>query len=107
MFQEVGCARNRLQFRTVQQNLKIISLDTVLRVDGILALVVLGNTTHVVCPHTNHGRKQSRRVVNDLDNVDLVPSNVQSSNQALLHVFEHNEAVVKMIIKCKNPQSCS
>ena len=50
--------------------------------------------------HTNHGRKQSRRVTNDLDNVDLGPSNVQSSHQeALLYVFEDNEAVIKMIIK--------
>ena len=58
----------------------------------------------VVSPHTNHGRKQSRRVINDLDNVDLVPSNVQSSNQeALLHVFEDNQAVIKMIIKGRSP----
>ena len=56
----------------------------------------------VVCPHTNHGRKQSRRVINDLDNVDLVLSNVQSSHQeALLYVCEDNEAVTKMIIKGK------
>ena len=55
-------------------------------------------------PHTNHGRKQSRRVINDLDNVDLVPSNVQSSHQeALLYVFEDNEAVIKMIIKGRSP----
>ena len=54
----------------------------------------------VVCPQTNHGRKQSQRVINDLDNVDSVPSNVQFSNQeALLYVFEDNEAVIKMIIK--------
>ena len=62
----------------------------------------------VVCPHTNHGRKQKRRqsqrVINDLDTVDLVSSNVHSSHQeALLHVFEDNEAVIKMIIKRRNP----
>ena len=94
---------------------EIISLDAGLRLDGIPALdlwdlinSVLGNTTQnhdktvrpVVCPHTNHGRKQSRRVIIDLDNVDLVPSNVPSSHQeALLYVFEDNEAVIKMIIK--------
>ena len=51
-------------------------------------------------PHTIHKRKQSRRVINDLDNVDFIPSNVQSSHQeALLYVFEDNEAVIKMIIK--------
>ena len=46
--------------------------------------------------------------MNDLDNVDCIPSNVQSSNQeALLYVFEDNEAVIKMIIKGRSPQSCS
>ena len=87
--------------------LEIISLDAGLRLDGIPALdlwdlivSVLGNTTQnhvrtgrpVVCPHTIHKRKQSRRVINDLDNVDYIPSNVNSSHQeALLYVFEDNE----------------
>ena len=98
---------------------EIISLDAGLRLDRIPALdlwdlivAVLGNTTQnhdrtgrpVVCPHTNHGRKQSRRVINDLENVDFIPSNVQSSHQeALLYVFEDNEAVIKMIIKGRSP----
>ena len=77
-----------------------------------LIVLLLGNTTEnhdrtgrpVVCPRTNHGRRQSRRVINDLDNVDLVPSNVQSSRQeALLYVFEDNEAVIKMITKGRSP----
>ena len=39
-----------------------------------------------------------------LDDVDFIPSNVQSSPQeALLYVFEDNEAVIKMIIKGKRP----
>ena len=55
-------------------------------------------------PHTIHKRKQSQRVINDLDNVDFIPSNVQSSHQeALLCVFEDNEAVIKMIIKGRSP----
>ena len=34
-----------------------------------------------------------------MENIDSVPSNVQSSRQeALLYVFEDNEAVIKMII---------
>ena len=50
-------------------------------------------------PHTIHKRKRFQRVIN-LDNVDFVPSNVQSSRQeALLYVFEDNESVIKMIIK--------
>ena len=118
---------------------EIISLDAGLRLVGILALdlwdlivALLGNTIQnriaqgdlsknkrEVCspPHTIHKRKQSQRVINDLDDVDFIPSNVQSSHQeALLYVFEDNEAVIKMIIKGKkpdnetcfqNPQSCS
>ena len=98
---------------------EIISLDVRLRLDGIPALdlwdlivLVLGNTTQnhdrtgqpVVCPHTNHKRKQSHRVINDLENVDFLPSNVPSSHQeALLYVFEDNEAVIKMIIKVRSP----
>ena len=39
-------------------------------------------------------------MVNDLDTVDFVPSRVNSSHQeALLYVFEYNEAVIKMIMK--------
>ena len=42
--------------------------------------------------------------VNDLNNVDFILSNVQSSHQAaLLCVFEDNEAVIKMIIKGRSP----
>ena len=105
---------------------EIISLDAGLRLDGIPALdlwdlivAVLGSTnqshkeqgdllknTREVCspPHTIHKRKQSQRVINDLDNNDFIPSNVQSSHQeALLYVFEDNEAVIKMIIKGRSP----
>ena len=43
-------------------------------------------------------------MINDLDNVDLVPSNVQTSHQeGLLYVFEDNGAVIKMIIKGRSP----
>ena len=55
-------------------------------------------------PHTTLKRKQSRGVINDLDNVDFTPSNVQSSHQeALLCVFEDNDAVIKMITKGRSP----
>ena len=71
---------------------EIISLDAGLRLDGIPALdlwdlivLVLGNTTQnhdrtwklVVCRDENHVRHQSRGVINVLDNVDLVSSNVR------------------------------
>ena len=104
---------------------EIIPLDAGLRLDGIPALdfwdlivSVLGNkirnhdrterplvNTSEICspPHTIHKSKQSRRVINDLDNVDFISSNVQSSHQeALLSVFEDNEAV-KMNIKGRSP----
>ena len=92
---------------------EIIYLDAGLILDGIpvldlwdLIVSVLGNTTQnhdrtvkpVVCRDKNH--VQSRGMFNVLNNVDLVPSNVQFSHQeALLYVFEDNEAVIKMIVK--------
>ena len=43
-------------------------------------------------------------MINDLENVDFIPSNVQSSHQEdLLYVFEDAEAVIKMIIKGRSP----
>ena len=43
-------------------------------------------------------------MIDDLDNVDFSSSNVNSSRQeALLYVFEDNEAVIKMIIKGRSP----
>ena len=47
---------------------------------------------------------QSRGVINVLDDVELVPWNVRFSHQeALLYVFEDNEALIKMIIKGRSP----
>ena len=75
-------------------------------------MLVLGNTTQnhdrtvkpVVCRDKNHVHQQSRGMFNVLNNVDLVSSNVQFSHQeALLYVFEDNEAVIKMIIKGRSP----
>ena len=43
-------------------------------------------------------------MINALDNIDCVPSNVQFSHQeAFLCVFEDNEAVIKMITKGRSP----
>ena len=39
-----------------------------------------------------------------IENIDCVPSNVQFPHQeALLYVFEDNEAVIKMIIEERGP----
>ena len=95
---------------------KIISLDTGLRLDGLPALElwdlivsVFGSVSQISDRSgqpDNDVKKhhKSRRVINDLDNVDLVPSNIQCSHQeALLYVFEDNEAVIMMIIKGRRP----
>ena len=43
-------------------------------------------------------------MIDDIDNVDVLPSDVHSSRQeALLYIFEDNEAVIKMIINGRSP----
>ena len=94
---------------------EIISLDAGLRLDGIPALdlcdlivSVLKNTSQ---NHDRPGRpgvsdknQRSQGMTNVFNRIDSVPSNVQSSHQeALLYVFEDNEAVIKMIIKGRSP----
>ena len=99
---------------------EIIPLDAGLRLDGIPALnlwdlivFVLGNTiqTHdstgqpvVDCDRDHGHNERSQGMTNALKNIDCVSSNVQSSHQeALLYVFEDNEAVIKMITKGRSP----
>ena len=91
-------------------------MDTGLRLDGLPALElwdlivsVLGNVSRV---SDRSGRPEndvqkhhkSQKKINVIENIDSVPSNVQSSRQeALLYVFEEKEAVIKMIIKGRSP----
>ena len=92
---------------------EIISLDIGLRLDGLPALElwdlivsVLGNVSHVSdgSGRPVKGKNKSHNKINDLQDIDLVPSNVQSaSREALLYVFEDNEAVIKMIMKGRSP----
>ena len=95
---------------------EIISLDTGLRLDGLPALElwdlivsVLGSVSHVSDssgqPDNDvHKYHTSLKRINVMEDIDSVPSNVQSSRQeALLYVFEDNEAVIKMIIKGRSP----
>ena len=94
---------------------EIISLDTGLRLDGLLALElwdlivsVLGNMNQTPekpgRPVVNDKNQRSQGITNVLNHIDCVPSNVQFSHQeALLYVFEDNEAVIKMIIKGRSP----
>ena len=105
---------------------EIIFLDAGLRLDGIPALdlwdlivAVLGNTNQShkarrdpcpnqrevrATPHTVQKRKQPHGMINDLDSVDFIPSNVSPSHQeGLFYVFEDNEAVIKMIFRGRSP----
>ena len=94
---------------------EIISLDTGLRLDGLPALElcdlivsVFGSVSQIsdrTGRHVDVKRNQKTQgKVNVMENIDSVPSNVQSSRQeALLYVFEDNEAVIKMIIKGRSP----
>ena len=108
---------------------EIISLDTGLRLDGLPALElwdlivsVLGNFSRVSDRSGNpesadHKHHKPHKKIDVMKDIDGVHSNVQSARQeALLYVFEDNEAVIKMIIKGRSPtmrhvsrttQSCS
>ena len=95
---------------------EIVSLDTGLKLDRLPALElwdlivsVFGSVSQVSdrsgqpVNDVNKHHKSQRRV-NVMENIDFVPSNVQSSCQeALFYVFEDNEAVIKMIIKGRSP----
>ena len=108
---------------------EIISLDTRLRLDGLPALElwdlivsVLGNISRVSDrlgkPENDELKHyKSHNKIDAMQDIDSVSSNVQSARQeALLYVFEDNEALIKLIIKrqksynetrLQNPQSCT
>ena len=49
-------------------------------------------------------QRERNLMIDDLDNVDFVFLNVNPScEEALLHIFEDNEVVIKMIIKGRSP----
>ena len=87
---------------------EIISLDTGLRLDGLPALElwdlidsVLGNFSRVSDrsgqpEYDVHKSHNSQKKIDVMEDIDFVPSYVQSARQqALLYVFEDNEAVIK------------
>ena len=95
---------------------EIISLDTGLRLDGLPALElwdlivsVLGNISRVSdgsekLVNGDHKHHKSHNKIDVTRDIDAVPSNVQSARQeALLYVFEDNEAVINMIMKGRSP----
>ena len=73
-----------------------------------LIVSVLGNTIQTPerpgRPVVNDKEQRSQGMTNALNHIDFVPSDVQISHQeALLYVFEDNEAVIKMIIRGRSP----
>ena len=92
---------------------EIISLDTGLRLDGLFAMElwdlivsVFGNISHVSdgTGQPANGKNKSYNKFDVMKDIDSIPSNVQSaSREALLYVFEDNEAVIEMIMKGRSP----
>ena len=92
---------------------EILSLDTGLRLDGLLVLELwdlivsaFGNISHVSdrTGQLVNGKNIFFYKIDVMQDIDSVPSNVQSaSREALLYVFEDNEAVIKMIMKGRSP----
>ena len=88
---------------------EIISLDTGLRLDGLLALElwdpivsVLGKVSRV--SDRSGQLDKSQKKIDVMKDIDAVLANVQSAHQeALLYVFEDNQAVIRMIIKGRSP----
>ena len=53
---------------------------------------------------TREWEKKSHNIIDVIQSIDSIPSNVQSANrETLLYVFEDNEAVIKMIMKGRSP----
>ena len=74
-----------------------------------LIVSVLGNISRVSDrsgkPESDKSKHyKSHNQIDAMKDIDAVPSNVQSARQeALLYVFEDNEAVIKMIITGRSP----
>ena len=115
LFQSAGCARNKLQFHTVNR-IRNHFLGCRIKYGRYTRTWFVGSDRRSSSRNTHHNdqvrgdqcksptRKKIHGKMDDLDNVDFLSSNVQSSHQEpLLYVFEDNEAVIKMIIKGRSP----
>ena len=82
LFRSVGCVRNKLQFRTVQQCLR---MDGVPALDlwDLIVTVLHGNTNRSEQVQGDQSTSLTRRKIpgkiDHLNNVDFIPSNVQGS----------------------------
>ena len=122
----VGCAINKRQYPTVLQSLKsfLWKLDYACTLDRWdIVIEVLRSTNNTarqgrlaqgdLCgtgDHSIHKNKSNtptekrKREVEQLSNVDSVPTSTHSSQgESELYIFEDNEAVIKMIIKGRSP----
>ena len=111
LFQSVGCVKKQTSVSHSSTESEIISLDARLRLDGIptldlwdLIVAVLGNTyQNDQVRETRLNLQRERKSMETLV-IDFISSNVNSSRkEALLKIFEDNEAVIKMIIKGRSP----
>ena len=74
-----------------------------------LIVSVFGNISHIsdrtgqpVNGENKHHKSHNK--IDAMQDIDSVPSNVQSASQeAFLYVFEDNEAAIKMILKGRSP----
>ena len=65
-----------------------------------LIVSVFGNISHVSdrTGQPVNGKNRSHNKIDVIQDIDSVPSNVQSaSREALLYVFEDNDAVIKLL----------
>ena len=104
---------------------EVISLDASLRMGGIAALTLWDfviDILHSVPRRKDGPKRERRRKPSAIDksnmhnpspinhtiviptNIDNIPSKTKNSDSSpTLYVFEDNEAVIKMIMKCRSP----
>ena len=71
-----------------------------------LIFLFFGNICHISdrTGQLVNGKNKFHNKIDVMQDIDSVPSNFQSASQeALLYVFEDNEAVIKMIMKGRSP----
>ena len=115
-FQLAGCWKKQTSVSHSSAESDIISLDAGLRLDGILARDLWDLIVTVLHGNTNQRKlvqgdlstsltgKKIPGKIDDLNNVDFVSSKANSSRkEVMLHIFEDNEAVIKMIMKGRSP----
>ena len=107
LFQQVGCARNKLPAVSHSSTeSEIISFDAGLRLDGLPALESWDLIVSVFGSVTQTSDRTGRLVDTERSQKAQGKINVFkniSRQEALLCIFEDNEAVIKMIIKWRSP----